>query len=220
MCRSLVIDHLKDAISMRKAGLAHFYFNYQDRRKQSAELVLASLLRQLAMLKTELPTPILELRRKMESQQRDFQQHDLEQAILFMCADFDQIFIVIDALDECDNDYRKDLLLVLARLKKNSSVRICLTSRPHTGQEIARKLGAPLRVEIGATDSDLKVYLSSKIDDSDNIDIIDEEFKEEIISKVIQAAQKMFVPLSECAIPMFWVSSLILAYMLCRLYLT
>lgn len=181
---------------MQKAGLAHFYFNYQERRNQSSEVVFASLLEQLAMSKTEIPKPVLELRQRTESQQRDFQQQNLEHAILLMCADFDQVFIVIDALDECDNEQRKSLIRALANLQKKSSVRIFLTGRPHSGQEITRKLGAPLQVKIGATDSDLRVYLSSKIDDSDNVDVIDEEFKEEIISQIIQAAHKMYVRLS------------------------
>lgn len=145
------------------------------------------------MSSVEIPRLLVELQKRIESQQRQLQQQDLEQAIFLTCADFDQIFIVIDALDECDSEHKKNLLRSLASLQKKSSVRIFLTSRPHSAQEITRKLGTTLQVEIGATDSDLRMYLSSKIDDSDNVDVIDEEFKEEIIIKVIHAAHRMYV---------------------------
>lgn len=190
-CRTKVIDHIKDVFVTPRVGLAHFYFNYQDRRTQSAEVVLASLLRQLAMSSLETPRPLVELHKRIESQQRQVQKQDLDQAILLICADFDRIFIVIDALDECDSEHRKNLLRSFAILQKNPSVRIFLTSRPHSAHEIARMLETPLQVEIGATDADLRMYLSSKIDDSDNVDVIDEDFKEEIIIKVIHAAHRM-----------------------------
>ncbi|KAK4691933.1 hypothetical protein P7C71_g5177, partial [Lecanoromycetidae sp. Uapishka_2] len=130
---------------------------------------------------------------QVKDQRREVQQQDLEQALLLTQADFEQTFLVIDALDECDNEHRKDLLRSLAALQKEPSVRIFLTSRPHLSQEITKKFENPLQVQIGATDHDLRVYLSSKIDDSDNVDVVDKDFKEEIITKVIQAARKMFL---------------------------
>ena len=193
LCRSIVVDYIKDRYPNRNAAVAHFYFNYQDGRKQTAELVLASLLRQIIESRPEMPKPVSELYKRIESQQRQLQQQDLEQAILLTCAGFEQTFIVIDALDECDNEHRKDLLRSLAALQKVPSMAIFLTSRPHVGEEITRKLGNPLQIEIGATDIDLRTYLSRRIDDSDNVDVIDEEFKEEIIVKIIQAAHRMYV---------------------------
>ena len=191
--RSIVVDYIKGRYPGRNAGVAYFYFNYQDERKQTAELVLASLLRQIIESRPEIPKPVSELYKRIESQQRQLQQQDLEQVILLTCANFKQIFIVIDALDECDNEHRKDLLRSLATFQKIQTVTIFLTSRPHAGQEITRKLGNSLQIEIGATDNDLRTYLSCKIDESDNVDVIDEEFKEEIIVKIIRAAHRMYV---------------------------
>ena len=187
----MVIDHIRKKIDSHSVGLAYFYFNYQDRKSQSAENVLASLLRQLAMSKPDIPAPVIELHKRIESQQRHLQQQDFEQAILLISAEFDATLIVIDAFDECENEARKDLLRSLAFLHREPSIRLFLTSRPHSEQEIARKLGTPLKIEIGAKDSDLRAFLSSKIDDSDNFDVIDEEFQEEIIIKVTQAAHRM-----------------------------
>lgn len=143
------------------------------------------------MLKSEIPKPLLELHQRVEEQERELQQQDLEQAILLTSTEFDQTFIVIDALNECDNEYRRNLLRSLAALQKETSLRIFLSSRPHLSQEITKQLEDPLQVEIGATDTDLRVFLSAKIDDSDNFDVIDTELKEIIISKVVQAARKM-----------------------------
>ena len=189
--RSLVVDRLRDSLLNTNAAFAHFYFNYQDRDRLSAEIVFRSLLRQILMLYAELPKYILELHRRTESQERPLQLKDLEQALLFMCADFDHTFLIIDALDECDKEERKGLLRVLGNLQKKQSVRIFLTGRPHLDDDIKGAFGAPLQVEIGAAESDLLIYLSMKIDDSDNKDVIDEDFKAEIIAKITQGAHQM-----------------------------
>lgn len=189
--RSLVVDHLKSSLIDSKAAFAHFYFNYQDRDRQSAEMVFRSLLRQLVMVFTEIPKQILELHQRTESRARPLQLEDLEQALQSICGDFDHTFFVIDALDECDKEQRKYLLRGLSKLEKIPSVRIFMTSRPHLDGDIKRAFGAPLQIEIGAADSDLAVYLSMKIDDSDNIDIIDEDFKAGIIAKITQGARQM-----------------------------
>ena len=188
---SLVVDHLKDSLVNTKAAFAHFYFNYQDRDGLSAEIVLRSLLRQLLMFLAKLPKQILELHRRTQSQERPLQLEDLVQALQFICAEFDHTFLVIDALDECAKEHRKALLRALSRLQMKSSVRIFLSSRPHLDDDIRRAFVAPLQVEIGAADSDLAIYLSMKIDDSDNVDVIDEDFKAEIIVKITQGARQM-----------------------------
>lgn len=122
---------------------------------------------------------------------RPLQLEDIEQALQFVCADFDHTFLIIDALDECDKEERKILLRTLSGLQKKSTVRLFLTSRPQLDDEIRRAFGETSRFEIGAAESDLAAYLSMKIDDSDNVDVIDEDFKAEIIAKVVQGARQM-----------------------------
>lgn len=186
-----MVDHLKDSLVNTKAAFAHFYFNYQNRDRFSAEIVFRSLLKQLLIFCAKLPKQILELHRRAKSQERPLQLEDLVQALQFICADFDHTFLIIDALDECDKEQRKAILRGLSSLQKKSSIRIFLTGRPHLDDDIRRSFGAPLQVEIGAADSDLEIYLSMKIDDSDNVDVIDEDFKAEIVVKITQGARQM-----------------------------
>lgn len=186
-----MVDHLKESIVNTKAASAHFYFNYQDRDRLSAEMVLRSLLRQLLMFFAKLPKQILELHQRIDSQGRFIQLEDLEEALQSICGEFDHTFLIIDALDECAKAQRKALLRALSSLHMKSSVRILLTGRPHLDDEIRSAFGPPLQIEIGAADSDLAVYLSMQIDDSDNVDVIDEDFKAEIISKITREARQM-----------------------------
>lgn len=175
--------------------------------EQTAEQVLASLLRQITESIPEVPKLASELYTRMKRQNRQLQQQDLEQATILTCASVEQTFIVIDALDECDTESRKDLLRALAILQEVPRVRIFLTSRPHVGPEITKTFGEIPNIEIGASDADLRTYLSSKIDNSDNVDVIDEEFKREIIATVIQAASKMYVRILSmmyCATEPLW----------------
>ena len=147
-CRSLVVDHLNDSFATPKVGLAYFYFSYQNRDSLSAETVFRSLLRQLVVSCKELPKSVLELHQRTESKERPLQLEDLEQALSVACGYFDNIFVVIDALDECDSAQRRALMRALSDVQKKAPFKLFLASRPHLESEIVRAFVAPLRVEL------------------------------------------------------------------------
>lgn len=151
----------------------------------------ASLLKQLAMAKATLPRSVLELYQRLKDQQRRPQQQDLEQALLNSCQDFDRVFIIVDALDECDeNKHRKSFLDLIRSLRDNSSTSVFVTSRPHP-EDVKKVLEGSSKIIIKADDSDLRKYISREIHCSEAVDDIDEDFKVEIIEKVVQGARQM-----------------------------
>ena len=156
--------------------------------------MVASVLKQVASLKSTLPRPVAELHKRFEEKRDDPQLQDLQNALLLTCQEFRQTFIIIDALDECDaKRHRKSFLRVLKDLEK-TSVKVFVTSRPHP-DDIKRSLGASPQITIEASESDIKRYLAQKIDQDGETDLIDEPLKEEIISNIANGAQGMFVDL-------------------------
>lgn len=154
--------------------------------------MVASLLRQVASQKSVLSIPLVELYTKLREQNRKPQIQDLELTLLHVCQDFDQVFILIDALDECDEAMRqKHFLPFLATLQRTSKIRLFVTSRPYP-KDIWKALDTVPQIIVQASDADLRKYLRRRIEDSDNADIIDEDFRQHLIETVAKGAQKMY----------------------------
>lgn len=153
--------------------------------------MVRSLLKQIASVATELPSSIVELYEKQKSQQKLPQLQELEKALLFSCEDFNQVFIVIDALDESEEaKHRSSILQILTSLQQRPNVRLFITSRFHP-QDIAKVFNSAPRILIEANSSDLRKFLSKTIDNSAAADIIDETFKTDMVERIAVRAQKM-----------------------------
>ena len=154
--------------------------------------MVASLLRQVTSQKSILPIPLIELYTKLREQNRKPQIQDLELTLLHVCQDFDQVFIPIDALDECDEAMRRiHFLPFLATLQKTPRIRLFVTSRPYP-EDIWKALDPVPQISVQASDADLRKYLRRRIEDSGNADIIDEDFRQRLIETVTKGAQKMY----------------------------
>ncbi|CAD6564823.1 MAG: hypothetical protein ASARMPREDX12_004447 [Alectoria sarmentosa] len=190
---SLVVDHLRDNFLGQKVVVAHLYFDYRIQDYQSTENMVASLLKQLAIPLRKLPIAMLELHQRLQSQQRRPKQQELEQALLLTCREFDRVFVIIDALDECDvRGHRRSFLKALDNIRTESCTSIFITSRSYP-EDIKKALENAPQISIGAEDYDLQRYIAREIDNSDNVDVIDENFRNEIITRVCHGAQKMFL---------------------------
>ena len=190
---SLVIDRLRHDHIGQKIAIGFVYFDYRDQGSQSLENAVASLLRQVVSQKSVLPPPLEELYKELGKQKRKPQIQDLEHILLHICQDFDQVFIPIDALDECDEAMRrKHFLPFLAALQKIPSIRLFVTSRPYP-EDIRKALDPAPQIHVQASDADLRMYLRKKIEESGSADIIDEDFKQRLIDTVTRGAQGMYV---------------------------
>ena len=158
--RSLVIDHLRDGFSQQNAVVAHIYCNYGEHEDQSVEKMLASLLKQLVIPSPKIRKPVKEFYQKFRTRQP--QQQDLEQTFLLTCDNYDRVFIVIDALDECDANPKRALL---DHIQSNPSVSIFVTSRSYP-ENVLKNFEAARRISIGAHVTDLRKYILQEIENS------------------------------------------------------
>jgi hypothetical protein len=71
------------------------------------------------------------------------------------------VFVLIDAFDEVNSEHQQTFLSLIQRISQNS-IKIMVTSRPHL--EMAQEIDkSGLRLSISATDSDIKEYLSTRL---------------------------------------------------------
>ena len=188
---SLVIDRLQEDFTGPNYATVFAYFDYRDHERQSSDSMTASLLQQIAITHSEVPEPVLSLHKKFNSKDIRPQVQDLVRAFSLVCQDFERVFVIIDALDECDEEkHRQAFIEALNTLREQASVRLFITSRPHP-QDIKMAFTFASHIMIEAKDSDLRMYLSNEIENIHSAELVDESFKIEIMDKITNRANKM-----------------------------
>lgn len=111
--------------------------------------------------------------------------------LLDVCQSFDEVFIVIDALDECDAArYRPSLLKTLQRLREGSA-KLFVTSRPFAN-DIKKSFSEGPQIQISAQGSDVRKYLQEKISNNEAAeDIMDRHLRLEILTTISEGANGM-----------------------------
>lgn len=89
-------------------AVVYFYFDFHDHEKQKYESLLRSLVVQLSMQCTKTPECVEKLFSHSLSGLKQPSTRALVDTLHGILQDFTEVFVIIDALDECDN--RADLL--------------------------------------------------------------------------------------------------------------
>ena len=82
---------------------------------------------------------------------------------LNVCAGVDEVFLVFDALDECDeHKNRPDTLDFLEALEQDSNIRVLITSRSYPS-DIKEAFAEYPEIVIEASDDDIRDFIDAKI---------------------------------------------------------
>lgn len=135
-----------------------------------------------------MPAAVATLYQKFGKQQQSPQLQDLVQALSSSCREHNVVYIIIDALDECESKSRNRLLNLLDELKK--CAKVFVTSRPYP-DEIRKAFRCTPQIEIKAHSADLERYINGQIEGSEIIDDIGDAFRKQLVSKIVQNAQEM-----------------------------
>jgi hypothetical protein len=164
---SIVIEHLQNTFPPGQGvGIAFLFCNFSSRHEQRPEDLLASLLQQLVQRRA-VPRKLSELFDLYRSRPRGSLPSISE---IYTCLHtaivaYSRVFIVVDALDECDVGYRTTFLENIFELHASTRLNILATSRPI--QEIAGIFEDSARtlhvIEIQADEDDVQMFLNSQI---------------------------------------------------------
>jgi hypothetical protein len=182
--RSNIIDGLQHRYG-KDCGVVYAYIDYKIPATQCVRNILASLVKQLYRnldpVPKELSICLQELEQKVRSHQIDSQ--DYVNLILRCAKHFSSVYILFDALDECDPGARWKLLSSIKDLHKG--VKILITCRDHIRLDM---FTSNLSLEIKAHCSDLESYIRSKLD-SGHIRMAD-DLKDEIVKRLLSKADE------------------------------
>ena len=127
-------------------------------------------LKQLCRIMQSLPSELQEIYEQHYHNDSQPTYDELKNAFLKIIQQFGHIFIVLDALDECSLDQRKDLCQFILSLASTSSdqgiVKLFVTSRKESDIEQAfRQESIPtIEIEAAKVNSDIEVYVKAQIE--------------------------------------------------------
>ena len=101
-------------------------------------------------------------------------------------------FIIIDALDECnERSHRKEILRILNTLKLGAT-KVFVTSRPHP-HDIKQNFQNALRIEIEANEADIRAYCRRIMEENENTnELVQGTLKDEVADIVSNNARGMY----------------------------
>jgi Cdc6-like AAA superfamily ATPase len=157
---SIVIDYLQT--NYKSSGVAYLYCDIGQQGQQAPETLLGSILKQLVSNRSPLPKEVKSLYEQHKGKRSRPELIEISKVLQSVISPDSRTFILIDALDECQNhDSCRDILLSeIFTLQVKTRLNIFATSRP---QEVEAKFSGSIICEIIAIDNDIEAYLDDKI---------------------------------------------------------
>ncbi|KAK4241153.1 hypothetical protein C8A03DRAFT_41341 [Achaetomium macrosporum] len=174
-----------------KTNLVYYYFDHQDQSSHAPSTVLACMLRQLLARLPAIPGAVSTVYESRRSQ-GSLPQYECERLVAELIREVGRVYLVVDALDECDAQHRAPFLQVLGELNRISEFRLLVTSRPHT-RGIAAAFTNHLNINIVAREQDIRLYRHQELARKSIYEIAGEAFANGLIERLAQGANGMFL---------------------------
>jgi len=153
---ALVIEELLRAAPCPQHPVTFIYYNYKSRDQQSLRHALETVLRQVVTVLPKIPDSVERLFSYTPST------HEIGSALRELLRDCQQLTIVIDALDECHDHIRADILSWIADLQSSLAVRFLATTRDFHANISHHIFHSQPLLEVKASRHDLELYTRSR----------------------------------------------------------
>ncbi|KAK4170833.1 ankyrin repeat-containing domain protein [Triangularia setosa] len=188
---SIVVDDLHTRFRYDvRVGIAYLYCNFRRHADQKVEDLLSNLIRQLAQDQSLFPECLKVLYDKHKGRTRP-SLDELSRALQTVANLFSRIFIVVDALDECQLGSQSKLLTEIFALQSKTGANIFATSRSILG--ITERFKDGVSLEIQAQPEDVERYIKGNVTRMPSCVTQNRDLQKEIITKITQAVDGMFL---------------------------
>lgn len=187
-----MIEHLRGATKPGEA-VVYCFFDYARHKDLTADAVLAELPVQIASShRNRVFSIVRSLYERAEDGRRKPTLRELTVAFKDASSCFEGLFVVADALDECDHPIRRQLLLAL-NPTGNSNIHIMIFSRPHVQPNtyFSKASARISEIEIQAHAADLEAFIGTRIADNEDLGCVIENCEittEQIVHQTVQKA--------------------------------
>ena len=185
---SLVIDSLCDQARQEYLAVAWLYCDYNAQQEQTVVNMLGAILKPL--VRREIPKDI----REAFHEGRRPLLPDLVRMLKRAIASLPQVFICIDALDECLPKSLLELLELLSDIVRESPrTRIFLTGRPYVWEDLQRYFTKVVATPISPNQDDIKNYAVMRLGRDDMPEAMDDSLRADIVRIVLDKMSNMCV---------------------------
>jgi hypothetical protein len=171
--------------------------------------MIGGLLKQAITASKEGCRDIIQTLLEKKKGRRPIEVNDVVHALSELLRGFDKTYICIDALDECNEEDRRQLIQRLAELSSFSDrdnllpIRLFFTGRPPMEKYVKSHTSVepkiPLMVKLEANTEDIAAYIAHKIDEDKMVEM-DDAFKKHIAEEIVSVSQGMFVICLACLV--------------------
>jgi hypothetical protein len=161
---SIVVDHLRGKFGTdTSTGICYIYFNFRRKNEQRLDGILLSLVKQLSQRQPSLPQSVRNLYFRHKKTLTRPSTSDICQTLKSVVAGLSRVFVVVDALDECQvlDGCRSMFISELLDLRSWIGANILVTSR--FIPEISERFCEGTTKDIRAADNDISKYLDSNL---------------------------------------------------------
>jgi len=189
-----VIDRLCDDAREEDLAVAWLYCDFLAQQEQTMTNIMGAILKQLVGM-GDIPKDI---RMAFQEAKRVGGRRPLLPDLVGMLrtaiASLPQVFICVDALDECLPKGLPELLGSLRDIVRESPrTRIFLTGRPHVKEAIQRYFNKAAVVPISPNQDDIMNYLEMRLDRDDEPEAMDNELRVDIVRIILEKMSDMYV---------------------------
>ena len=192
---SLVIDYLCDRARKEDIAVVGLYCDFLSQQEQTIANIMGAVLKQLVG-RGGIPDY---LREEFEKGQKEFGGRGLRLAdmigiLKITIASLPQVFICLDALDECLPKYLPELLSSLRDIVRESpGTRIFLTGRPHVREDIRRYFSWVVVIPINPNTDDIRNYVEMRLDRDAEPEAMSNALRADIVRVILQRISDMCV---------------------------
>jgi len=195
--RSIIIDDLVNRFEYPSgnSAVAYAYCHRRDGIVQTPENIVAALLKQILEHRRPACDSVVEsLHESHVTEVKSLTLLDMQASIISAAQEFEHVYIILDALEECDETQRKKIFSFIKHLSEAripGQFKVLVSSRPHP-MDICYYFKTALKLKISADQEDMTAVIRTKINQKITQGvIISPEFANEIVEVLLQRAQGM-----------------------------
>ncbi|KAJ5592115.1 hypothetical protein N7537_009019 [Penicillium hordei] len=191
ICSAILVDDLTTRFENRPdVGIAYIYCNFNRQDEQKAQDLLLSLLKQLSQRRTAVPDSVRDLYKRYKTTSTRPRFDEISKALHSVVSTYSDVFIVVDALDECESTCRTRVLGEIMKIQADAGANVLATSRP---TEINDLFKSGNFLEIRAHENDVRRYLDGNMFRLPGFVSRNTALQEEIMTVISRHVQGMFL---------------------------
>jgi hypothetical protein len=192
---SIAIRHLRTQSRLLDIPLLYYFFSFREEPLQTCENLIRSLLSQLVHHLSHIPASVSDLYDSHLKGAHRPSMEDLVQTLVAIVGELKEVWMVVDALDECREWNKLWRLIATVIQDKPASLRLLLTSRPERQIEAAMNFLRVISISLNgdASDDDIQNFVLETLRDDPSYSHVSLDGKELIFDRLVDGAGGMFV---------------------------